>query len=186
VLGEAATLGDRRRRNPGGVTGTIRAMEVRLVRQEDAEAIRAIYNTEVLGSTVTFDLVPRTPEEQSAWVARHQGAHPAVVALHDTAVVGYGSLSPFRDRAAYATTVEDSLYVHEAWRGNGVGRLLLDELVALAVARGFHSVIARISGDNEPSMALHRACGFGLVGVERQVGRKFGRWIDVAVLQRML
>jgi L-amino acid N-acyltransferase len=161
-------------------------MEVRLARQEDAEAIRAIYNAEVLGSTVTFDLVPRTPEEQRTWVVRHQGAHPAVVALEGSTVVGYGSLSPFRDRAAYATTVEDSLYVEHAWRGKGVGRLLLEELVTLAVARGFHTVIARISGDNEPSMALHRACGFAAVGVEREVGRKFGHWIDVAILQRML
>jgi phosphinothricin acetyltransferase len=161
-------------------------MEVRLARQEDSEAIRAIYNAEVVGSTVTFDLKARTTEEQRAWVARHQGAHPAVVAVEGTTVVGFGSLSPFRDRAAYATTVEDSLYVDGAWRGKGVGRLLLDELVALALARGFHTVIARISGDNEPSIALHRACDFALVGVERQVGRKFGHWIDVAVWQRML
>jgi L-amino acid N-acyltransferase len=161
-------------------------MEVRLARQEDAEAIRAIYNVEVTGSTVTFDLKPRTAEEQRAWVARHQGAHPAVVALDGPRVVGFGSLSPFRDRAAYATTVEDSLYVDEAWRGRGVGRLLLDELMDLALSRGFHAVIARIAGGNEPSIALHGACGFAMVGVEREVGRKFGRWIDVAVMQRML
>ncbi|HVA04285.1 MAG TPA: GNAT family N-acetyltransferase [Acidimicrobiales bacterium] len=161
-------------------------MEVRLARQEDTEAIRTIYNVEVLGSTVTFDLKPRSTEDQRAWVARHQGAHPAVVAVEGSLVVGFGSLSPFRDRAAYATTVEDSLYVDRAWRGRGVGRLLLDELVALALSRGFHSVIARVSGDNEPSIALHQACGFAMVGVEREVGRKFGHWIDVAVLQRML
>jgi len=157
-----------------------------LARQEDGEAIRAIYNTEVVGSTVTFDLEPRTAEQQRAWITRHEGAHPAVVAVEGASVVGFGSLSPFRDRAAYSTTVEDSLYVHAEWRGRGVGRLVLEELVALAVARGFHTVIARISGDNEPSTALHRACGFAVVGVEREVGRKFGRWIDVAVLQRML
>ena len=161
-------------------------MEVRLARQEDTEAIRTIYNVEVLGSTVTFDLKPRSAEDQRAWVARHQGAHPAVVAVEESVVVGFGSLSSFRDRAAYATTVEDSLYVDRAWRGKGVGRLLLDELVTLAVARGFHAVIARVSGDNEPSIALHKACGFAPVGVEREVGRKFGHWIDVAVLQRML
>lgn len=161
-------------------------MEVRLARQEDAEAIRAIYNHEVTGSTVTFDLKPRSVEEQRSWVARHQGAHPAVVAVEGSTVIGFGSLSFFRDRAAYATTVENSLYVDAAWRGRGVGRMLLDELLAQAVARGFHTVIARVTQDNEPSIALHRACGFVLVGVEREVGRKFGRWIDVAVLQRML
>jgi L-amino acid N-acyltransferase YncA len=161
-------------------------MEVRLARQEDADAIRAIYNAEVTGSTVTFDLTPRSADEQRAWIARHQGAHPAVVAVEGSTVVGFGSLSSFRDRAAYATTVEDSLYVDGAWRGRGVGRLLLGELAALALARGFHTVIARVSGDNEPSNGLHRACGFVLVGVEREVGRKFGRWIDVAVWQKML
>jgi len=161
-------------------------MEVRLARPEDTEAIRAIYNEEVLGSTVTFDLRPRTTEEQRAWIDRHQGAHPAVVATEGLTVVGFGSLSAFRDRAAYATAVENSLYVDAAWRGKGVGRLILDELVALAVARGFHTIIARVSGDNEPSIALHQRCGFALVGVEREVGRKFGQWIDVAVMQRML
>ncbi len=161
-------------------------MEVRLARHGDAEAIRAIYNAEVVSSTVTFDLEPRTAEEQRAWITGHEGAHPAVVAVDGATVVGFGSLSPFRDRAAYSTTVEDSLYVDAGHRGQGVGRLLLEELVALAAARGFHTVIARISGDNEPSTALHRACGFTLVGVEREVGRKFGRWIDVAVMQRML
>ena len=152
----------------------------------DAEAIRAIYNAEVTGSTVTFDIVPRTLEEQLAWIEDHGGAHPAVVAVDDGLVAGFGSLSPFRERAAYATTVEDSVYVAVDRRGRGVGRLLLAELVRTGRRQGFHTVIARISGDNEPSIALHRAEGFTLVGVEREVGRKFGRWIDVTVMQRML
>jgi phosphinothricin acetyltransferase len=135
---------------------------------------------------VTFDLEPRSLHEQRAWIARHQGAHPAVVATEGPAVVGFGSLSPFRDRPAYAPTVEDSVYVDRDWRGKGAGRLLLDELVRLAARQGFHSVIARTAGDNRPSIGLHLACGFNLVGVEREVGRKFGRWIDVAILQRML
>lgn len=162
-------------------------MELRPARPADAEAIRAIYNAEVLGSTVTFDIVPRSHEQQLAWIAEHQGPHPALVALDgDGAVAGFGSLSPFRDRPGYATTVEDSVYVAESHRGRGVGGLVLTELVTLAGRHGFHSIIARTSGDNEPSIALHRAAGFDLVGVEREVGRKFGRWIDVAILQRML
>ncbi|MHB8680741.1 MAG: GNAT family N-acetyltransferase [Acidimicrobiales bacterium] len=161
-------------------------MEVRLARATDAEAIRAIYNAEVSGSTVTFDIVPRTGAEQLAWIEEHQGTHPAVVAVAEGTVVGFGSLSPFRDRAAYATTVEDSVYVDAAWRHRGVGRLLLARLVELGRQQGFHAVIARISGDNEPSIKLHERQGFVLVGVEREVGRKFGRWIDVTILQRML
>jgi phosphinothricin acetyltransferase len=161
-------------------------MDIRLARPGDAEAMREIYNTEVSGSTVTFDIEPRSHAEQVAWIERHQGVHPAVVAEDGGGVAGFGSLSLFRDRAAYATTVEDSVYVAALRRGQGVGRLLLDELVSLATRQGFHTIIARTSGDNEPSIALHRAGGFVLVGVEREVGRKFGRWIDVAVLQRML
>ncbi len=152
----------------------------------DAEAIRSIYNTEVGGSTATFDLRPRTAAAQRVWVERHQGAHPAVVAEVGGEVAGFGSLSPYRERPAYSTTVEDSVYVDGAFRGRGVGRLLLEELVRLGQQQGFHTVIGRISGDNAPSIALHRACGFNEVGLERQVGRKFGRWLDVAVLQRML
>jgi L-amino acid N-acyltransferase len=161
-------------------------MELRRAERGDAEAIRAIYNAEVTGSTVTFDMVPRTPAEQLEWLADHAGAHPAVVAAEGGGIAGFGSLSPFRDRPAYATTVEDSVYVAERWRGHGVGRLLLAELVRLASDHGFHTVLARISGDNEASIALHRGQGFALVGVEREVGRKFGRWIDVTVMQRML
>jgi phosphinothricin acetyltransferase len=161
-------------------------MEVRLAIPSDAEAIRAIYNVEVTESTNTFDLVPRTAEQQQAWLAEHAGAHPAIVAVRDGELVGYGSLSPYKERPAYATTVEDSLFVHRAHRGEGVGRRLLEELVRLAGDHGFHAVIGRIVGDNAPSIRVHEACGFQLVGVEREVGRKFGRWLDVVELQRLL
>jgi L-amino acid N-acyltransferase YncA len=162
-------------------------MEVRLARLEDAEAIRDIYNREVTGSTVTFDLVPRTIEDQHAWLAEHAGAHPAVVAVDDDSrVVGFGSLSPYRTRPAYATTVEDSVYVRPDTQGKGVGKALLTELVRLAADHGFHSVMARIVGGHEASIALHKACGFEVVGVEREVGRKFGKWLDVVLMQRLL
>jgi L-amino acid N-acyltransferase len=159
---------------------------VRVATVADAEAIRGIYNAEVLGSTATFDLRPRTALQGRRWVEHHQGAHPAIVAVDDGTVAGFGSLSAFRDRHAYATTVEDSVYVDAACRGRGVGAILLDELLRLAAAHGFHTVMARISGDNGPSIALHRAGGFVVLGVEREVGRKFGRWLDVTVMQRML
>jgi phosphinothricin acetyltransferase len=162
-------------------------MQVRLATARDAEPIRAIYNREVLESTVTFDLVPRTSEEQRAWLAEHNGAHPAVVAVDDDdAVAGWGSLSPYKSRPAYATSVEDSVYVHREYRGRGIGGLLLSELVDLAGRHGFHTILARIVGGHEASIGVHRKCGFGLVGVEREVGRKFGRWLDVVLMQRMI
>ena len=160
--------------------------EIRLARLDDAEAIRRIYNPEVVTSTVTFDLVPRTLEDQRAWLAAHAGAHPAVVAEERGDVVGFGALSAYRDRPAYATTVEDSVYVRQDARGRGVGRLILAELVRLGRAHGFHAMMARVVGGHEASIGLHRACGFELVGVEREVGRKLGRWLDVVLMQRLL
>ncbi len=162
-------------------------MRARLARSSDGEAIRSIYNAEVVGSTATFDLVPRTTEEQAAWLEEHRGPYPAVVAVDDEdQVLGFGSLSVFRDRPAYSTTVENSVYVGDGHRGLGVGRLIMDELIKLATQHGFHAVIARIGGANQASIALHEACGFRMVGVEREVGRKFNRWLDVSVLQLLL
>lgn len=162
-------------------------LRVRLARPTDADVIRDIYNWEVTGSTVTFDLVPRTVTDQLEWMDQHSGAHPAIVAADDGGnVVGFASLSPYRSRPAYSTTVEDSVYVHRGHRGQGVGKLLLTEIVSLAATGGFHTVIARIVGTHEASISLHRSCGFELVGVEREVGRKFGHWLDVALMQLLL
>ena len=120
-------------------------------------------------------------------MVEHQGTYPVVVAVDDAGtVLGFGSLSSYRDRPSYSTTVENSVYVDAGRRGGGVGRALLEELVRLGTLHGFHSMIARVGGDNAASIALHQACGFELVGVEREIGRKFNRWLDVAVLQRML
>ncbi len=161
-------------------------VELRLARPEDAEPTRVIYNTEVTGSTVTFDLVPRTLEEHRAWLDARSGAMAVVVAEEADEVIGFASLSPYRSRPAYSTTVEDSVYVRRDQRGNGIGRALLDEVVSVAEARGFHTVVARIVGGHDASIALHRSLGFDIVGVEREVGRKFGRWLDVVLMQRML
>jgi L-amino acid N-acyltransferase len=160
---------------------------VQLAGPEDAEAIRRIYNREVAESTSTFDLVPRTAEAQDEWMLEHAGVYAAVVAVDAAGeVAGFASLSPYRTRPGYSTTVEDSVYVDAAHRGQGIGRLLLAEIVGLAETSGFHAVMARISGAQEASRALHRSCGFELIGVEREVGRKFGRWLDVALMQRLL
>ncbi len=165
------------------VPDTIR---VRIATAADAEATAAIYNAEVLGAMTTFDLVPRTVRAQQGWLAGHGGVYPAVVAEVDGGVLGFGALSPYRNRPAYATTVEDSVYVDEGARGQGTGRAILTRLTELARSGGFHTVIAHIAGDNDASVALHQACGFALVGVEREIGRKFGTWLDVAIFQYML
>jgi L-amino acid N-acyltransferase len=174
-------------------------MRIRLAEVADAEAIRTIYNVEVLDSTNTFDMVPRTRAEQEAWILEHSGVHPSVVATEPPGsgsvgpagangeiVLGFGSLSPFHERSGYSATCEDSVYVDRSQRGKGVGQALLAELLLLASAHGFHSVMARIAGHNEVSIGLHKAAGFELVGVEREVGRKHRQWLDVVELQRLL
>ncbi|HEX7097130.1 MAG TPA: GNAT family N-acetyltransferase [Acidimicrobiales bacterium] len=161
-------------------------MRTRLATLADAEAIREIYNLEVTTSTVTFDLVPRTPAQQEEWLAKRSGAHAVIVAEDTGQVVGFAALSPYRDRGAYATTVEDSVYVARAHQGRGIGKLLLGDLIEVARQRGFHAMMARIVGGHEASIGLHRSMGFWEVGVEREVGRKFGQWLDVVLMQRML
>jgi phosphinothricin acetyltransferase len=154
----------------------------------DAGAIRSIYNREVEAHTSTFDLVPRSLEDQRNWLAARSGAFSAVVASlgEGAQVVGFAALSPYKERAAYRTTVESSVYVSREHGRLGIGRVLMNHLIDLARDSGFHSVIGRIEASSDASLALHRACGFTLVGIEREVGRKFGRWLDVAVVQLLL
>jgi L-amino acid N-acyltransferase YncA len=161
-------------------------VQVRLATIEDAEAIRSIYNLEVAESTVTFDLVPRSLSEQQGWLTARSGAHAVVVAVDGDEVTGFASLSPYKERPAYRTTVEDSVYVRRDQQGLGVGKALLGELLTLATHHGFHAVMGRIVGGHEASIALHQGAGFSVVGTEREVGRKFGRWLDVVVMQRLL
>jgi len=165
-------------------------VRVRPAELSDAEAIAEIYNREVLGSTATFDLVPRSIEEQRTWLIERSGAHAVLVAVPEDAeagaLAGYASLSPYRSRPSYATTVESSVYVHHEFRRRGVAKTLMVELVSTAKSHGFHSMIARIADSQVASLALHEQIGYELVGVEREVGRKFGRWLDVSVMQVLL
>jgi len=169
-------------------------MRTRLVEIDDAWALMAIYNPEVLEPTVTFDLVPRTLEQQQEWIRSHRVTHPCIVAVNETddvgeigsrgeKILGFAVVSPFRERPAYATTVENSVYVHRQARGRGVGEVLLRELIVTASESGFHSLMARIVGVNDGSIRLHEKCGFTLVGTEIEVGRKHGHWLDVVEYQ---
>jgi L-amino acid N-acyltransferase len=152
----------------------------------DNAAIAAIWNREVLLTTVTSDTEPRNAEAQRAWLAAHGPRHPVIVAVDGDEVVAFGALSPYRTKPAYAWTVENSVYVKDGWRGKGLGGLVLDQLVVLAAEYGYRSVIARITAVNEASLALHERRGFVRVGHERQVALKHGIWLDVVTLQRIL
>ena len=139
-------------------------MQLRLASLDDAEAMRASYNLEVETSTATFDLVTRSLEDQRGWLAERSGAHAAVVAVNDDSVVGFASLSPYKERAAYRTTVEDSVYVRRDHYGQGIGKALLSEMLDVARRHGFHAVMARIEATSELSLVSFRSCGFELLG----------------------
>jgi len=163
------------------------AVSLRVAQERDAEAIADIYNHEVENSTATFDLVPRSIEVQRDWIVARSGAFSALVADDAAAgVIGFAALSTYRDRAGYRTTVENSVYVHRNHQRRGVGRLMLGALLEVARDSGFHTVIARIDSQSSGSLALHESLGFVVVGVERQIGRKFGRWLDSVIMQKML
>ncbi len=163
-------------------------LKIRLATSADAAPIVEIYNREVTETTATFDLVPRTVDEQRAWLTDRSGAFAAIVGVDPATkrLIAFASLSPYKERAAYRTTVENSIYVHRDFGGRGVGKQMLAHLIDVARESGFHSVMARIEASSEASRALHCACGFELVGVEREVGRKFSRWLDIAVMQLLL
>ena len=163
------------------------AVSLRAARVSDAEAIAVIYNHEVETSTATFDLVPRSIEAQREWITARSGAFSALVADDPNAgVVGFAALSTYRARDGYRTTVENSVYVHRDHQRKGVGKLLLGTLLTVARDSGFHTVIARIDSQSIGSIALHQSFGFIEVGVEREIGRKLGRWLDSVIMQKML
>jgi len=160
---------------------------IREATSDDAEAIRLIYNHEVENETSTMDLVPRTLETQREWIAARSGAFCAVVAVDSSeTVLGFGALSEYKDRSGYRSTVENSVYVCRDVPRRGIGKQILLHLLETATVSGFHSVIARIEAQSLASRGLHSSCGFELVGIEKQVARKFGKWLDIAVMQKSL
>ena len=162
-------------------------LTIREATSDDAEAIRLIYNHEVENETSTMDLVSRTLETQREWIAARSGAFCAVVAVDSSGtVLGFGSLSEYKDRSGYRSTVENSVYVRRDVARRGIGKQILLHLIETATVSGFHSVIARIEAQSLASRGLHSSCGFELVGIEKQVARKFGKWLDIAVMQKSL
>lgn len=154
-------------------------MEIRPATPRDVPAITAIYNFAVLNSTASFDLEPKGVDDRQRWLAERLPQHPVLVADEDGEVVGWGALSRYSERVAYARTAEISVYVDEEHQLRGVGRALSVALLQAAAHVGLHSILARICTENAASVGMVRSLGFTEAGTIREVGCKFGRWLDV-------
>ncbi|MEU9449843.1 N-acetyltransferase family protein [Streptomyces sp. NPDC048277] len=163
-----------------------RVVTVRPARPGDAEAVRAIRNHAIEHSTALWTETPQSPAEGAAWFTAHLergSAFVAEVADAPGEVAGFAVYGPWRELDGYRHTVEDSLYVREGRHGLGIGSALLDALIASAREAGHHVVIADIEAGNTASVRLHERFGFEHVGTVREVGTKFGRWLDLTIMR---
>ena len=163
-------------------------MQVRQATDADVPEIQAIYAHHVLTGTGTFEEEPPSVEEMLERFHKVVDSGYVWLAAADaTGVLGYGYYTPFRDRSAYRFTVEDSIYVREDVRGQGVGKALVSRLIELATAAGLRQMIAVIGdSENVGSIGVHASLGFQMIGTMKSAGIKFGRWLDVVTMQRPL
>jgi L-amino acid N-acyltransferase YncA len=160
---------------------------IRFAREADLPGILEIYNEVILHTTAVYTYQPHTPEMRKAWYDdKVKAGYPIFVAEEGGHVIGLSSYGPFRAWPAYKYTVENSVYVAESSRGKGVARLLMQPLIDAARSQGYHAIIAGIDSSNEPSIRLHRSFGFEEVAHFREVGYKFGRWLDLTFMELLL
>ena len=161
-------------------------MTIRAAGEADLTGIAAIYGHEARTGIATFDTEPRSIAQWRAHLdSRERGDHLLVAARHET-ILGYAHSSAYRPKPCYAGTRETSIYLTPDAQGQGLGRQMYDDLLGWLVADRIRTVVAAVALPNPASLALHRACGFEEVGVMREVGRKFDRWIDVQWVQKSL
>ncbi len=160
---------------------------IRAATADDVPAILEIVNHEILNSTSIYEYLPRTLETQLAWYHdKLRKGFPVIVAESDNRVAGFGAYGTFRERTAYKTTVEHSVYVEKGFQGKGIGSRLLEHLVSLAKNEGRHVMIGGIDADNASSIDFHEKHGFERCGLVRQAAYKFGKWLDLCFMQRIL
>ena len=158
-------------------------LKIRPAELKDLPAITDIYNEAILHTTASFDTQTKTVDDQKPWFDKHGDKYPIVVAVESEKVIGWASMSQWSDRCAYAATAEASLYIKEGYRGEGVGRQLSIAILQAAREAGLHTAIVRIAGDNAVSIKLAKSLGFKHIGVMREVGNKFGKLLDVYLMQ---
>ncbi len=160
---------------------------VRDAAEADVAAITAITNEAILNTTANWNLAPVTAEARAAWLAaRRRAGLPVLVAERAGRVLGFGSFGPFRPFEGYLHTVEHGLYVEPAAHRTGAGAALMAELIRRAAAGGMHVMVGAIEARNVASLALHERFGFVRVGLMPEVGRKFDRWLDLVLMQKVL
>ncbi len=161
-------------------------LTIRRAALPDLEAITEIYNQAILNTVATFDTETKTAGGQRAWFEQHGDRHPILVAEQDGVIVGWASLSAWSDRCAYSDTAEISLYVEESHRNKGIGRKLSEAAIKAGRDAGIHVLIARIAEGNADSIHIAESQGFEHIGIMREVGRKFGKLLDVYLMQKLL
>jgi len=159
---------------------------VRPATAADADAICRIYNQGIEDRVATLETELRTPAERRQWLANRSPRHPVIVAETNGEIVGWGSLNVFNPREAYRFVADFSVYVERTWRGRGVGRVLLEKLIELARAHGFHKMVLSAFPFNPHGMALYEKLGFRTVGVYREQGLLDGKWVDTVVMEKLL
>src|SRR5262245_9700343 len=162
------------------------AVTIRPATEPDLTAINDIYNHYVLHSTCTYQEELEPIEGRRRWFSHHGAQHPVTVAELDGRVVGWGSLSSYHARSAYRRTVENSVYGHHEFPRRGIGSVMLQDLIGRARTLGHRAIIAGIDADQKASVALHSRFEFQHVGHLKQVGFKFGRWLDVIYMELLL
>jgi phosphinothricin acetyltransferase len=162
-------------------------IQIRAYQTEDTQAILDIINYNIVHSTALYDYAIRSYEQQEAILEdKINKGFPVIVAELEGVVIGFSMYSEFRFREAYKFTVEHSVYVAEKYNGKGIGKILLSELILLAKAQGLHTMIGVIDSENQSSIAFHEQFGFETVGIVKESGFKFNRWLDSVFMQLLL
>ncbi|MFZ9942989.1 MAG: GNAT family N-acetyltransferase [Bacteroidia bacterium] len=162
-------------------------IRIRPAELSDASRIAEIYNDAILHGTATFDTEVKTIEERVSWLSDHvRNNLPVLVSESDGFVTGFAALNQWSPRKAYDTTAEVSFYVDASYRGKGFGKMLLEQIVLAGQSAGLHCLISRITEGNLVSIAMHERIGFSHIGVMRAAGKKFGKFLDVHLMQRII
>ena len=162
-------------------------ISIRPASEGDLPEILSIYNDIILHTTAVYDYKPHTLEMRKSWYAsKLKDNYPVFVAVEDDKIVGFSSIGPFRAWAAYKYSVENSVYVATEHRGRGIGKILLPPLITAAIEKNLHVILAGIDASNDASINLHMHFGFREVAHFREVGYKFGRWLDLKFLELTL